>query len=62
MKAILADLNIRKWVDLKRVDVGQALAYVGAVVPAVDATMQSAILNTPVSDIENLALRKLYFS
>lgn len=62
LKAILADLNIRKWVDLKRADVAQALAYVGSVVPAVDAAMQTAILNTPVADIENLALRKVYFS
>lgn len=62
LKAILADLNIRKWVDLKRPDVAQALAYVGSVVPAVDAAMQIAILNTPVADIENLALRKVYFS
>lgn len=62
LKAILADLNIRKWVDLKRPDVAQALAYVGSVVPAVDVAMQAAILNTPVADIENLALRKVYFS
>lgn len=62
LKAILADLNIRKWVDLKRPDVAQALAYVGTVVPAVDANMQLAILNTPVADMENLALRTVYFS
>lgn len=62
VKAILADLNIRKWVDLKRADVGQALAYVGSVVPSVTATLQDAILNTPVADIENLALRRLYFN
>lgn len=62
VKAILADLNIRKWVDLKRADVAQALAYVGSVVPSVDAALQDAILNTPVVDIENLALRKMYFS
>lgn len=62
VKAILADLNIRKWVDLKRVDVAQALSYVGSVVPAVDATLQNAILNTPVAEVENLALRRLYFS
>lgn len=62
LKAILSDLNIRKWVDLQRADVAQALAYVGSIVPAVDATLQAAILTTPVADIENLALRKLYFS
>lgn len=62
LKAILADLNIRKWVDLKRPDVAQALAYVGTVVPAVAPTLQASILETPVSDVENLALRKTYFS
>lgn len=62
LKAILADLNIRKWVDLKRSDVVQALAYVGSVVPSVTPALQDAILNTPVAEIENLALRKLYFS
>lgn len=62
LKAILSDLNIRKWVDLKRADVAQALAYVGSVVPAVTPALQDAILNTPVADIENLALRRLYFS
>ena len=62
VKAILADLNIRKWVDLKRADVAQALAYVGSVVPSVDAALQAGILNTPVADLENRALRKLYFS
>jgi len=62
LKAILSDLNIRKWVDLERSDVAQALAYVGSVVPAVDATLQNAILTTPVANIENLALRKLYFA
>lgn len=62
VKAIIADLNIRKWVDLKRPDVAQALAYVGSVVPAVTPALQDSILNTPVADVENLALRKLYFS
>lgn len=62
VKAILADLNIRKWVDLKRADVAQALTYVGSVVPSVDAALQGHILNTPVADLENRALRKLYFS
>ena len=62
LKAILADLNIRKWVDLQRADVAQALAYVGSVVPSVTPEVQGTILNTPVAKIENLALRKLYFS
>lgn len=62
LKAILADVNIRKWVDLKRPDVVQALAYVVSVVPAVTPALQTAILTTPVTAEENRALRKQYFS
>lgn len=62
VKAIISDLNIRKWVDLARPDVAEALQYVGTVVPAVTVQLQDTILNTPVSNEENLALRKLYFS
>jgi len=62
VKAILQDVNIRKWVDLQRPDVAQALAYISSVVPSVTAELQAAILTTPVAPEENLALRKLYFS
>lgn len=61
VKAILADLQVRKWIDLKRADVGQGVAYVASKVPAVTAALQTAILTTPVAAEENLALRKLYF-
>ena len=62
IKAILLDIGARHWIDLKRPDVATSLAYVGSVVPAVDASMQAAILNTPVAPVDNLALRKLYFA
>jgi len=62
VKAIMSDVSIRKWIDLKRADVASSLAYIGSKVPAVDATMQAAILNTAVAPEENLALRKLYFA
>lgn len=62
VKAILQDIQVRKWIDLKRADVASSLAYVGTKVPAVDAAMQAAILTTPVAAADNLALRKLYFS
>ena len=62
VKAILQDIQVRKWIDLKRADVASSLAYVGTKVPAVDATLQTAILTTPVAAADNLALRKLYFS
>ena len=61
VKAIIGDLNIRKWVDLTRPDVASALTYIGSVVPALTPAIQSAMLATPVAAVENLALRKLYF-
>lgn len=61
VKAIIADLNIRKWVDLKRADVTTGLAYVGSKVPEVTVNLQTTILTTPVGAEENRALRKLYF-
>ena len=62
VQAILKDVQIRKWLDLKLPDLAQSVAYVGTKVPAVTAELQAAILNTPVAPDENLALRKLYFS
>ena len=62
IKAILLDIGARHWIDLKRPDVATSLAYVGSVVPAVDATLQAAILTTPVAAADNLALRKMFFS
>lgn len=61
VKAIIGDLNIRKWVDLTRPDVASALTYIGSVVPALTPAIQAAMLATPVAAVENLALRKLYF-
>jgi hypothetical protein len=61
IKAILQDVSIRKWIDLKRPDVAQSLAYIGSVIPAFDLTAQQAIVNTPVQVVENLALKQLYF-
>ena len=62
VKAIITDLNIRKWVDLKRSDVAEALQYVATIIPTLTPALQSAIINTPVSEVENIALRRLYFS
>ena len=49
LKAVLTDINIRKWIDLKLPSVAQGLAYVGAVVAAVTPALQSAILTTPLA-------------
>ena len=61
IKALLADINNRHWIDLQRADLVQAVAYIGTKVPAVDAALQTAILTTPVAEAENLALRRLFF-
>lgn len=62
VQAILKDVQIRKWLDLKLPELAQSVAYVGTKVPAVTAELQTAILTTAVAPAENLALRKLYFS
>ena len=62
VQAIIKDMMARKWIDLKRADVGTSLAYIGSVVPSVNGVLYLSILNTPVTAEENLALRKLYFS
>ena len=62
VKAIVGDTNIRKWIDLERADVASGLAYIGSVVPELTPALQTAILTTPVTAEENMALRKLYFA
>lgn len=62
VKAIISDLQVRKWVDLKRADVGQGIdALIAIGVNGVTAELKSSVLNTPVTADENLALRRLYF-
>ena len=61
VKAIIADCNVRKWIDLQNPDVANGLAYIGSVVAALTPAIQAAILTTPVAAEENRALRKLYF-
>jgi hypothetical protein len=61
VKAILADLNIREYVDLKRSDVFSGLKYIQTVIPALTDSAISQIINKPVLEAENYALRvKLY--
>ena len=62
VQAILKDTQVRKWLDLKLPEIASAVAYIGTKVPALTAKLQQSILNTPVEEKENLALRKLYFS
>lgn len=61
VKAIVADVSVRKWVDLERADVATALAYIGSKVAVVTTALQESILTTPVASADNMALRVLYF-
>ena len=64
------DLARRKWIDLKDQRVIAALWYLAGqphpvlgtlTAPLLSAATVTSTLNTPVSLVENLALRKLYF-
>ncbi len=61
VRAILADIQVRHWIDLQRADVIEGLTYVGSKVASVTQALQTSILTTPVTPEENLVLRKLYF-
>ena len=63
VRALVADLQVRKWIDLKRADVAQGIdLLISKSIPGLDAELKNAILNDPVQPVENLALRKAYFS
>lgn len=63
VQALVKDLQVRKWIDLQRADVAQGIdLMIGKAVPGVTAALKTAILSTPVSADENLALRKQFFS
>jgi hypothetical protein len=62
VQGYIKNLLARKWVDLKRTDLAQMLALISGAVPELTSGIIASILNTPVEDFENLALRKLYFS
>ena len=62
VKAIVQDIQVRKWVDLKRPDVAQGIdALIALGIQGVTGTLKASILNTPVTPEENLALRKMFF-
>lgn len=63
VKALVQDLMVRKWIDLKRIDVSLGLdALIALGVPGVTADLKASVLTTPVTQEENWALRKVYFS
>ena len=61
VRALVTDLQVRKWVDLKRPDMAQGIDLLisKSLVPA---SAKAGILTAPVTPIENLALRKTYFA
>lgn len=63
VQAVIKDAQSRNWIDLKHPAVAQGIdVIIGAGVAGVDAALKDRILNTPASDTENYALRKVYFS
>ena len=63
VQALVKDLQVRKWIDLKRADVAQGIdALIALGVPGVNSTLKTSILTTPVTAEENFALRRVYFS
>lgn len=63
VQALVKDLQVRKWIDLQRADVGAGIdALIALGVPGMTAELKTAILTTPVTAEENFALRRVYFS
>jgi len=63
VKACVSDVQSRKWVDLKRSDLPQAIdLIIAAGVPGVNAALKNSILNAPAAAAEQFVLKKLYFS
>jgi len=60
VEAIVRDTTVRKWIDLARPDVVQALDALVAYVPEVTAEIRANVLRVPVAPAENLALRTAY--
>lgn len=61
VRAIVQDTMVRKWVDLKRSDVLNAINAIASIIPSVTPDIKDAVINDPVGPLENLALRKTYF-
>lgn len=63
VRALVADLQVRKWIDLQRPDVGHGIdLLIAKAIDGVTPALKAAILDTPVAPDENLALRKTYFT
>lgn len=62
IKAVLADISNRNWIDLSLADVTSTVDYIATVIPELTPEIKEAVLNQQVEPMENLGLRKLYFS
>ena len=62
IKAILTDISNRNWIDLSLPEVTTMVDYVASVVVEVTPEIKEAVLNQQVEPMENLGLRKLFFS
>lgn len=73
VKAFLANIVGRNWVDLRRPDLPSLIQYMRGVnvpgigkistpIAGVTEALEIAILTTPVAHAENIILRKLIFS
>lgn len=60
VKAILTDVSIRKWIDLRNPSVAQGIDTLMALGIPITPAMRTAILTAPVTEIEQSAVRKLY--
>lgn len=61
--AIMKNLQVRKWIDLKRADVSSAMdILLSKEIANMTPTLANTVLTTPVAEPENMALKKLYFS
>lgn len=62
-KAVVTDVMVRKWIDLKNQSVGAGIdALIAQAIPGVDSTLKASILNTPVTAAEQSAVVKMYFN
>lgn len=62
IRAFIQDAMTRKWIDLKRQEVADAVEYIMSVVPQVTDDIKNAVLYESVKEEENVVLRKLYFN
>lgn len=62
VKAIVQDVMVRKWVDLKRPDVAYGVQVIASKIPQLTYSMVTSILTTPARPDENLALRIMFFN